>query len=179
RLVLGARHRHGCPAASGAEPRGGRRDHDRDRPARVDHPAGRPDRRARSRRGRRARNARGTVVELGGVPRDRREPAERGGGGVTDNESQTEAPARPAAPPRRGPGGGGPFGGAGMPAEKAMSFGPSAKRLIGRLRPERIGVIFVILLGTIGVILSVIGPKVLGEATNIIFEGVFSAQLPE
>jgi ATP-binding cassette subfamily B protein len=66
-----------------------------------------------------------------------------------------------------------------MPAEKAMSFGPSAKRLIGRLRPERIGVIFVILLGTIGVILAVIGPKVLGEATNIIFEGVFSAQLPE
>jgi ATP-binding cassette subfamily B protein len=66
-----------------------------------------------------------------------------------------------------------------MPAEKAMAFGPSAKRLIGRLRPERIGVIFVILLGTIGVILSVIGPKVLGEATNLIFEGVFSSQLPE
>jgi ATP-binding cassette subfamily B protein len=66
-----------------------------------------------------------------------------------------------------------------MPAEKAMSFGPSAKRLVGRLRPERLGVIFVILLGTIGVILSVIGPKVLGQATNLIFEGVISAQLPE
>jgi ATP-binding cassette subfamily B protein len=65
-----------------------------------------------------------------------------------------------------------------MPVEKAMSFGPSAKRLIGRLRPERIGVIFVIVLGTIGVILSVIGPKVLGQATNLIFEGVISSQLP-
>ncbi|TPX03454.1 ABC transporter ATP-binding protein [Schumannella luteola] len=65
-----------------------------------------------------------------------------------------------------------------MPAEKAMTFGPSARRLVGRLRPERIGVVFVILLGTIGVILSVIGPKVLGQATNLIFEGVISAQLP-
>ncbi|PZQ89971.1 MAG: multidrug ABC transporter ATP-binding protein [Leifsonia xyli] len=65
-----------------------------------------------------------------------------------------------------------------MPAEKAMSFGPSARRLVARLRPERAGVVFVILLGTIGVILSVIGPKVLGQATNLIFEGVISAQLP-
>ncbi|MGN6274151.1 MAG: ABC transporter ATP-binding protein [Protaetiibacter sp.] len=97
---------------------------------------------------------------------------------MSDNEAQTdtEQPVRPA--PRRGPGGGGPFGGAGMPAEKAMAFGPSAKRLIGRLRPERMGVIFVILLGTIGVILAVIGPKVLGQATNLIFEGVISAKLP-
>ncbi len=95
------------------------------------------------------------------------------------SENQNESrPARPAGPPRRGPGGGGPFGGAGMPAEKAMSFGPSAKRLIGRLRPERLGVVLVIVLGTVGVILSVIGPKVLGQATNLIFEGVISAQLP-
>jgi len=95
------------------------------------------------------------------------------------SENETQKPGRPAAAPRRGPGGGGggPFGGA-MPVEKAMSFGPSAKRLIGRLRPERIGVIFVIVLGTIGVILSVIGPKVLGQATNLIFEGVISSQLP-
>jgi len=91
----------------------------------------------------------------------------------TEGTPSTTAPARPAA--RRGPGGGGPFGG--MPAEKAMSFGPSAKRLVGRLRPERLGVIFVIVLGTIGVILSVIGPKVLGQATNIIFEGVISQML--
>ncbi|MFT4029722.1 MAG: ABC transporter ATP-binding protein [Protaetiibacter sp.] len=101
---------------------------------------------------------------------------------MSDDETRagTAAPASRAAPARRpGPGGGGPFGGAGMPAEKAMSFGPSAKRLAGRLRPERLGVVLVILLGTIGVILSVIGPKVLGQATNLIFEGVISSQLPE
>ncbi len=77
-----------------------------------------------------------------------------------------------------GPGRGGPFGGMGMPVEKAMSFVPSAKRLFGRLHPERAGVILVVALGVISVVLSVIGPKLLGTATNIIFEGVISSQLP-
>lgn len=89
------------------------------------------------------------------------------------------APARtPGAPVRRGPGGGGPFGGMGLPGEKAASFGPSARRLLGRLRPERVGMIFVILLGVLSVALAVIGPKVLGEATDIIFEGAISATIP-
>ncbi|HTL41443.1 MAG TPA: ABC transporter ATP-binding protein [Pseudolysinimonas sp.] len=79
---------------------------------------------------------------------------------------------------RRGPGGGGPFGGMGMPAEKSMNFGPSARRLIGRLRPERAGMIFVILLGVVSVVLSVLGPKILGQATNVIVEGAVSAQIP-
>ena len=42
---------------------------------------------------------------------------------------------------------GGPMGSMGMPAEKAVSFGPSAKRLIGRLGPERAGVVWVVVLG--------------------------------
>jgi len=86
----------------------------------------------------------------------------------------------PAAgrPPARGPGGGGPFGQMGMPVEKAMSFGPSAKRLFARLQPERGKVGLVVALGVISVVLSVIGPKLLGSATNIIFEGVISSSLP-
>jgi ATP-binding cassette, subfamily B, multidrug efflux pump len=93
------------------------------------------------------------------------------------------APERPkfAPPPgaRRGPGGGGPFGGGmGMPAEKSLNFGPSAKRLLRRMNPERLGVIMVIALGVISVVLSVLGPKILGNATNIIFDGVVSKQLP-
>ncbi|MFF2277282.1 ABC transporter ATP-binding protein [Agromyces sp. NPDC058126] len=74
--------------------------------------------------------------------------------------------------------GGGPMGGMGMPAEKSMNFGPSAKRLIGRLKPERTLVVFVILLGIVSVVFSVLGPKILGQATNIIFEGFISAQMP-
>ena len=41
-------------------------------------------------------------------------------------------------------GGGPPWGGAGQPVEKAMDFGPSARRLVGLLRPERLGVVAVL-----------------------------------
>ncbi len=88
----------------------------------------------------------------------------------------TTAPARPVGPPggvRRGPMGGPMGGGIGMPAEKAMTFGPSAKRLVGRLAPERGLVILVIVLGVVSVLLSVVGPALLGMATNIIVDGVF------
>ncbi|MGV3711577.1 ABC transporter ATP-binding protein [Pseudolysinimonas sp.] len=94
---------------------------------------------------------------------------------MSDDTTPDEAPARPA--PRRGPGGHGPFGG-GMPAEKSLDFWPSAKRLIGLLRRERLGVVMVILLGVLSVLLAVVGPKVLGMATDLIFEGAISAQLP-
>ncbi len=83
------------------------------------------------------------------------------------------------AAPRRGPGGGGgPFGGMGMPAEKSLNFGPSAKRLFGRLRPEGIGVGMVLVLAILSVTFSVLGPKILGRATDIIFNGVVGKQLP-
>ena len=89
-----------------------------------------------------------------------------------------EPQGQPAAgrPPARrpGPGGGGPFGGMGMPAEKSMTFGPSAKRLLGRLRPHRVGVIAVILLSVVSVTFAVIGPALLGNATDIIFDSVIS-----
>ncbi len=61
---------------------------------------------------------------------------------------------------------------------KATNFRKSFGRLIGLLRPHALAFGFVSLLGAIGVTLSVIAPRVLGEATNIIFEGVISKQLP-
>lgn len=79
------------------------------------------------------------------------------------------------ARPQRG---GGPFGGMNMPAEKAMNFGPSAKRLIGTLRPERLWLALVLVLAVISVTFSVIGPRLLGEGTNLIFSGVVSKNLP-
>ena len=94
------------------------------------------------------------------------------GGG---SEGALEAPAeRPGM--RRGPGGMGPHGGMGMPVEKAKSFGPSAKRLVGRLAPERAAVLVVLVLGIIAVVLNVLGPKILGNATNIIVDGVITRQ---
>ena len=65
-----------------------------------------------------------------------------------------------------------------MPVEKSMTFVPSAKRLLGRLRPERIGLLWVTLLALISVFFTVLGPRLLGQGTNLIFEGVISGQLP-
>jgi ATP-binding cassette, subfamily B, multidrug efflux pump len=84
-----------------------------------------------------------------------------------------DKPARPRPQMHRGP-----FGGAGMPAEKSMNFWPSARRLLGTLKPHRIGLAFVFLLTVLSVGFSVIGPKLLGEGTNLIFEGVVSKKLP-
>jgi ATP-binding cassette subfamily B protein len=61
---------------------------------------------------------------------------------------------------------------------KAENFGKTFRRLIGLLRPHAFAFAFVSLLGAVSVLLTVIAPKVLGEATNIIFEGFISARLP-
>ncbi|MBB2976417.1 ATP-binding cassette subfamily B protein [Microbacterium endophyticum] len=60
---------------------------------------------------------------------------------------------------------------------KAANFGASFARLVGLLGPYAGAFIFVSFLGALGVVLAVIAPRVLGEATNIIFEGVTSATL--
>ncbi|HEX6346276.1 ABC transporter ATP-binding protein [Umezawaea sp.] len=62
--------------------------------------------------------------------------------------------------------------GMGMPVGKAKSFGPSAKRLAARMHPERVTFAAVVLLGVISVAFAVAGPKILGHATDIIFDGV-------
>lgn len=62
---------------------------------------------------------------------------------------------------------------------KASNFGPSFRRLIGLLRPYAAAFTFVSILGAVGVVLAVLAPRVLGDATNIIFEGVVSKGLAE
>ena len=61
---------------------------------------------------------------------------------------------------------------------KAKNFGQSFGRLIGLLKPHALAFTFASILGAIGVVLTVSAPKVLGEATNIIFAGVIGNQLP-
>jgi ATP-binding cassette subfamily B multidrug efflux pump len=87
------------------------------------------------------------------------------------------APSARPRPPMRG-GFGGPWGGGGMPAEKPMSFGPSVRRLLKRLSPERFRLLTVIGLGVTSVALMVIGPKILGHATDLIFSGAIGKRLP-
>ncbi|GLU61260.1 ABC transporter ATP-binding protein [Paenarthrobacter ureafaciens] len=89
----------------------------------------------------------------------------------------TTAVRGPQRPPM-GPGRGGPFAGMNVPAEKASNFGASAKRLLGTLHPERVWLGLVLMFAVVSVALNVIGPRLLGEGTNLIFAGVVSKELP-
>lgn len=60
---------------------------------------------------------------------------------------------------------------------KAANFRQSFFRMIGLLRPHAFAFALVSLAGAVAVFLAVIAPKVLGEATNTIFEGALSAAL--
>jgi ATP-binding cassette subfamily B protein len=66
----------------------------------------------------------------------------------------------------------------GAPDAKAKSFGPSLKRLLRRLAPERFQVGLIIALVIVSVVLNTIGPYILGKATNLVFDGVVGKQLP-
>jgi ATP-binding cassette subfamily B protein len=66
----------------------------------------------------------------------------------------------------------------GQPAERSLNFGPSARRLLARLRPHRGPLVFIVGLAVTSVGLSVTVPKVLGRATDVIFAGMIGRQLP-
>jgi ATP-binding cassette subfamily B multidrug efflux pump len=98
------------------------------------------------------------------------------------------AGAGPGGPGSPGPGGrpAGPGGGRGpgmmgmgLPPAKAKNFGASLRRLFGTLRPERPLILGVVVLAVISVALNVIGPKIMGNAINTIFEGALGKQLSD
>ena len=97
-----------------------------------------------------------------------------------DGNTPVVANERPKFGPQGRRGGGpmahGPMGGA--TGEKAVNFLPSLKRLVGYLGPQKVAVTVVIVMAAIGVTFNVLGPKVLGKATDVIFAGVVGKQLP-
>ena len=66
----------------------------------------------------------------------------------------------------------------GPPPGKAEAFWPSFKRVVGLLGAYRVLLVVVALAAVGTVVLAVAAPKVLGQATNVIFEGVVSTMLP-
>jgi ATP-binding cassette subfamily B protein len=88
-----------------------------------------------------------------------------------------KAPARPRGP--RGPQPGGPGGQAlTQPTAKAKDFRGTMRRLAGELKPERTLLLLIVILAVASVAFAVVGPKILGNATNILFEGVVNKQIP-
>jgi ATP-binding cassette subfamily B multidrug efflux pump len=80
------------------------------------------------------------------------------------------------AVPKRGPAPAAPMGGpgrfmGGMSTEKALDFKGSSRRLIGMLSPYRMLMILGLAFAVAAVTLTVLGPRMLGEAINVVFDG--------
>ncbi|MDO5533397.1 MAG: ABC transporter ATP-binding protein [Propionibacteriaceae bacterium] len=89
-------------------------------------------------------------------------------------ERTTEAPERPKhAPEARGHG-----PGHARPQEKAINFGPSLKRLLATLGPERPLILAVVALTSVAVLANVVGPRILGLMTDLLFSGLIGRMLP-
>ncbi len=107
-------------------------------------------------------------------------PMGRPGGGAA------AGPGGPGMGPGRGRGpGGGPPGmhmGMSMPVAKAHNFRASFRRLLNELRPESPRIALVLLPAVISVTLAIIGPKILGNATDVLYTGfmgkTIGAQFP-
>lgn len=90
-------------------------------------------------------------------------------------DATAAAADEPAAKPvgvEASPGGGGRFHSVGVPMERSKDFQGTASRLFDRLHPEMAGVVVVIVLALVSVTMVVIGPRILGHATNIVFDGL-------
>jgi len=66
----------------------------------------------------------------------------------------------------------------GQPSEKSLNFWPSVRRLLGHFRAERLRIGAVLSLGVVSVAMSMVGPLLIGRATDLIFSGAISLHLP-
>ncbi|MEU3183174.1 ABC transporter ATP-binding protein [Streptomyces sp. NPDC006923] len=64
------------------------------------------------------------------------------------------------------------------PTQRSMDFKGSGKRLLRRLAVEKTTLWWMLAAGVVSVALSVTGPKILGQATDLIFAGVIGRQTP-
>ncbi|NVN49543.1 ABC transporter ATP-binding protein [Mycolicibacterium hippocampi] len=65
------------------------------------------------------------------------------------------------------------------PEVRSRDFKGTALRLLARLTPQRGMTVAVMLLGVGGITIGVIGPRILGHATDLLFNGVIGRQLPD
>jgi ATP-binding cassette subfamily B protein len=87
----------------------------------------------------------------------------------TENETEDEKPAQhmPGSELRTSR-----MSTVGMPVEKSENFSETAKRLIRLMAGEKFLVILVMFLAVVSVALVVLGPRILGHATDILFDGL-------
>ena len=89
-------------------------------------------------------------------------------GNHKESEEKAQTPQRA---PAHGPfGRGGPM--AMMKGEKARDFKGTMRKLIAYLGPHKLATLIVIILSIVSTVFSIFGPKILGNATTTLFEGV-------
>ena len=96
---------------------------------------------------------------------------------MSDRNSAWRAPTPGAGPGpgghgRGGPMGGGPMGGFGTLVEKPKNFKGSLRRLLRYLKPRTGSLVVVFLLAILSTLFAMFAPKVMGNATTKIFEGL-------
>lgn len=91
-----------------------------------------------------------------------------------DNNRTQKSSTSQRMRPGRGPGGGGPMG-HGMPTEKAKDFKSGMKRLITYLAAHKAALTLVIIIAVGSAVLSIVGPKILGNATTELFKPMQAA----
>jgi ATP-binding cassette subfamily B multidrug efflux pump len=123
-------------------------------------------------------------------------PATAGPGGPGTAGPAGPGGSRPSGPGGPGPGPGGPgfgghggprpgmgrgpgmFGMGGPPPARSKNFRASFRRLIAQLKPDSHLIVVVMALALGSVLFSILGPKILGQAVNSVFEGAISQKLP-
>lgn len=69
--------------------------------------------------------------------------------------------------------------GGATPGEKPKNFWGSLKRLLGYLKPQLVPILFVVSFAVLATIFMITAPKIIGNATNVLFEGIISKNMPE
>jgi len=73
---------------------------------------------------------------------------------------------------------GGPFRGPVGPPQTTRHSGQTLRQLVGRLRPEVPRITLAAVLASTGIAFTVIAPRIIGNATDVIFNGVVGKTLP-
>ncbi|MGW3914194.1 ABC transporter ATP-binding protein [Streptomyces sp. NPDC005070] len=66
----------------------------------------------------------------------------------------------------------------GGPDQRSMEFKASGRRLLTHFKPERATLYVMLVAVVLSVGLSVVGPKILGKATDLVFAGIVGRQMP-
>lgn len=65
----------------------------------------------------------------------------------------------------------------GGPDQRSMDFKVSGRRLLTQFKPERATLYVMLVAVVLSVGLSVVGPKILGRATDLVFAGIVGRQM--